>query len=491
MKRRMFLRTGAQALLGARALAQVSKGRGAAGVGAPGRAAPGGAAPGGIGSSGIASIRGASGGAPVIPPLVLSVRDLGAVGDGAAKDTLAIQQTIDRASVLGGGEVLVPAGTYLTGALVLRSNVRLHLAEGAVLQGADAMAEYPLAQVRWEGRWIKGYPGFISAWDAENIAITGPGTIRGSEAIRGRVERPSGYRLPALMEFVHCRNVWVEGCATEQFGMWSTHPVLSQNVTFKNVSFKSGADGIDVDSCQHVTIDGCTFHTGDDCISLKSGRGEEAAAQIPTRPEITCEDVLITNCTFTDTNFACIGIGSETSGGVRGTRIEHCKFVGARSHAIYIKSRPGRGAFIEEIHCRDLDVSGVQAGFLRINNLNSGKSDEFNVPGEAGIPVFRNFSFRDVRVVDVPHLVQAAEVHPAKPLVGLTLGNITGTCAKGMTFANSRDVHLSGIAVTGFEGPLLATANVTGTGLNGVVALTELPKIPEAVGEPATPYRVH
>lgn len=431
---------------------------------------------------------------PSFPALVINVRDMGAKGDGTTKDTLALQQTIDRVSLLGGGEVLVPEGTFLSGALVLRSNVKLHLAEGAVVQGSpDLNEDYPLAQVRWEGRWIKGYPGFVSAWDAENVAVMGPGKIRGSEAVRGRVERPSGMRLPALLEFIHCRNVWIEGVKTEQFGMWSTHPVLSQHVTFKNVDFKSGADGIDVDSCQHVVIDGCTFQTADDCISLKSGRGEEAHAQISNRPEITCDDVLITNCTFADSNFACIGIGSETSGGVRNTRIEHCKFVGAKSHAIYIKSRPGRGAFIENIHCEDLDVSGALAGFLRLNNMNSGKQDEFPVQGIEGIPAFRNFTFRNVHVTDVPHLVQGAEITPEKPLVGLVLENITGTCKRGMILANCKDVHLSGIKMTGFEGPLLETENVTGTGLQGAVPIpdSDKPKKPDAVPALASPYLLH
>ena len=118
--------------------------------------------------------------------------------------------------------------------------------------------------------------------------------------------------------------------------------------------------------------------------------------------------MLITRCSFVDSSFACIGIGSETSGGIRNARIEHCKFLGARSHAIYIKSRPGRGAFIEDISADDLDVSGMQAGFLRINMLDSGKHDEFDVPGDEGIPTIRNFRFSNVRVTDVPTLVNAS-----------------------------------------------------------------------------------
>ena len=244
------------------------------------------------------------------PKVTLNVRDMGATGDGKADDTLALQLAIDRSAALGGGEVVVPSGDYATGALVLRSNVLLRVEDGASLLGSGDMADYSVTQVRWEGRWIKGYSALISAVDSENVGITGRGKIVASEAIKGRVDRKTGMRLPALLEFTNCRGVNVENCFTSQAGMWSIHPVYCENVTFKNVAVRSGADGIDVDSCKHVVIDGCTFETGDDCISLKSGRGEEAYTI--NRPT---EDVRIANCTFSDRNFACIGIGSENVGG--------------------------------------------------------------------------------------------------------------------------------------------------------------------------------
>jgi polygalacturonase len=422
------------------------------------------------------------------PKVSINVRDLGATGDGKSKDTVALQLAIERCSAFGGGEVVVPEGDYLTGALALRSGVTLRIEEGATLQGAQEMAEYPLAEVRWEGHWIKGYIGFLSATDATDIAIVGKGKIVGNPNLRGRVERETNLRYPALMEFTNCRNVRVEDISTQQYGMWSTHPVYCENVTFKGVTFKSGADGIDVDSCRHVVIDSCTFDTMDDCVSLKSGRGAEGAAI-----GRVCEDVLITNCTMADANFACIGIGSETSGGVRHVRIERCKLVHAKSHAIYIKSRYGRGAFVEDVQATDIEVSGTGQGFLRINALNSGKSDDAaSVPGEAGIPQFRNFRFTNVRVTDVPLLVDARELGPEKPLDGLTLENITGTCRQGMMLVNVKNAHLSGIRVTGFDGPLLATKNVTGTGLAGAVPLdeTKLPKVPDMIAAPETAYEL-
>ena len=426
--------------------------------------------------------------AKATPKVSLNVRDLGAVGDGKANDTLVLQQTIDRCSMLGGGEVLVPAGDYSTAALVLRSNVTLHIAEGASLLGSADMADYPLTQVRWEGKWIKGYSALISAIDSDNIGIEGPGKIVGSPEIRGRVDRKTGLRLPALLEFTNCRNVLVENCDTINAGMWSIHPVYCERIAFKNVAIKSGADGIDVDSCKHVVIDGCTFQTSDDCISLKSGRGEEGyTINLPT------EDVRIANCTFTDLNFACIGIGSETSAGIRGVRIENCKCLGARSHAIYIKSRPGRGAFIEDIFVDGFEATGAQQGFLRLNTLNSGKQDEFPVPGDEGIPSVKNFHFTNIRVHDLPALVEAWAIHPQKPLIGFSLTNITGTVKSGIVLANVKNAELRNIRVTGYEGPLLRIDNVTGHGLAGAEKLdmAKYPKAPDAVATPAVPYKLH
>jgi len=419
------------------------------------------------------------------PKVTLNVSDYGASGDGVTKDTVAIQQTIERCSVFGGGEVVVSDGEYLTGALSLRSGVVLRIEKDASLLGSPDMADYPLAQVRWEGRWIAGYSGFIHATDAVDIGIAGPGKIVGSDAVKGRVDRASHLRLPALLEFINCKNVRVEDCYTQNFGMWSIHPTYCENVSFKNLVVNSGADGIDIDSCRHVTIDGCDFDTTDDCISLKSGRGAEGYTIL--RPT---EDVHISNCTFRDKTWACIGIGSETSGGIRNVHVEHCKCLGAGTFAIYIKSRPGRGAFIEDIFMNDLEVSGARLGFLRFNILNSGIADEYLVPGDEGIPTIRNFSFTNVHVTAVPQLVDGTGIHPHKPLDGFVLANIAGTCAKGIALANIQHADLKNIQVTGFDGPLLSTYNVTGTGLAGATQL-EAAKLPDPIPPPATPYKLH
>ena len=296
------------------------------------------------------------------------------------------------------------------------------------------------------------------------------------------VARQDILRNPALLEFTRCRNLLVQDVFTQGNDMWSTHPVYCENVIFRNVVVHSGADGIDVDSCKNVVIDGCEFQTRDDCISLKSGRGMEG-----NTIGVPCEDVTITNCTFNDAVWACIGIGSETSGGIRKVRVDHCNCLGAHTFAIYIKSRPGRGAFIEDISMNDLDVSNATQGFLRINILNSGLQDPNPVPGDEGIPTIRNFRFTNIRVKDVPVLVDATAILSNKPLDGLLLADISGTCGKGISLANVHNAELRNIAVTGYTGPMLSTYATTGKGLSGATPL-DAPKQPGPVPPPAQPY---
>jgi polygalacturonase len=421
--------------------------------------------------------------------VTLNVRDaaFGAVGDGVAKDTAAFQRALDRCGVLGGGVVVVPAGNYLIGSIQLRTHTTLQMEEGSVLVGSGDFADYAVTVVRWEGMWIPGYCALVYAMDAHDVAVVGQGKIAGNETMGGRPTKDKPLRHPALVEFIRCDGVHLSGFSTSYARMWNVHPTCCTNVLIEGLTIRSNTgngDGIDVDSCKHVVIRKCDIATGDDCISLKSGRGEEGF----TLAQIT-EDVTIEDCTFFDNIFACIGIGSETSGGIRDVKIRRCKFTGARTFAVYIKSRPGRGAAIENIVCEDLEVSGMKGGFLRFNLLNSGLLGQDPVPGLAGIPQGRNFVFRNVRVSDTAVLVDGGSVHPDKLLEGLVLENITGTCAKGISLANARGVVVRGVHVTGFEGPLLSVSNVHGIGLTGATTV-DAPKLPAAVEVPAVAYKL-
>jgi len=386
------------------------------------------------------------------------VRMYGALGDGKTKDTASFQKALDAASAAGGGDVLVPSGDYFIGSIELKSNTTLRLAKGAHLIGSPDMNDYPIAKVRWEGRWVDGHRGLVYAKNAKHIGIVGPGKISGTPTLRGR-QTP---REPALIEPIDSTDILLDGFSAEQRLMWAIHPTYSDNIQIRNLYIRTtggNGDGIDIDSCKHVRIEDCDIDTGDDAIAIKSGRGMEGL-----RAGRLTEDVLISHCTLGDSIFAAIGIGSETSGGIRNIRIEHVKVTHAKTYAFYIKSRVGRGAFIEDISVNDMEVGPDAEGFLRISLLTSGLQDPEPVAGEAGIPTTRNFSFSNIKV-NGGTLVDAVAVSPEKPIQGFSLTNVIGTVKKGIALANIANAKVRDIHVTGYTGNLFTTTNVTGVGL--------------------------
>jgi polygalacturonase len=395
------------------------------------------------------------------------VRALGAAGDGTSKDTAAFQKAIDQcgASPLG-GVVQVPAGNYLIGSIELKTNVILDLSSGATLTGSPDLTDYPIVTARWEGQWVQAHRGLIYAHDARNITIMGSGLIVGNPDLGGRMMP----RRPVVIEPIRCTGVLLQDFSARQNHMWTIHPTLCQYVQARNLNIRTtsgNGDGIDVDSCQHVRIENCDIDTGDDCVALKSGRG--LAAYQEAQPT---EDVLISHCTLGDSNFACIGIGSETSGGIRSVRIEHCTFTHSKTFSIYIKSHIGRGAYIRDVFGNDLNVGSATGGFLRLNLTASGIAGNDVVPGYEGIPFAGNFRFSDVKLADCNALVAATEISPIKPLGGLLIYHVTGQCNKGISLANIVGVDLRDIDVKVASGPLLSIWHVTGNGLDGAVTVS-------------------
>ena len=384
-----------------------------------------------------------------------NVRDFGAVGDGTNKDTIAFQKALDACAVGGGGEVVVPAGNYLIGSVQLGYRTILRLETNSVIIGSSDTNDYPTMDIRWEGRWQPGRRALIYASNVDHAGIIGPGRIEGNRAMAA----PQNPRGSVVLEPISCDDMRWEGFTVTQGGNWATHPTYCSNMIIKNVNIIGDRDGIDIDSCKNVRIEDCDINTGDDCISLKSGRGLNGA-----RIGKPTEDVVISNCILRGRRFAGVGIGSETSGGIRNVQIEHCKMA-CRTFGIYIKTRIGRAGVIENISGDDLDVLG--GGFLKINLVSSGNLNTSDDPveGEAGIPLGRNYSFSNIRVTNCARLVDARDISPQKPLEGFSLVNVTGTCTNGIALANIVNAKLENIHVTGYQGSLLTQTNVQGSGL--------------------------
>ena len=392
----------------------------------------------------------------------LNVLDFGAKGDGVTKDTAAIQKALDACGE-GGGTVLLPEGVYLTGGIVLHANTTLQLAARANLLGSPDIADYPIVNVRWEGEFRDGHRALISANDAANVTITG-GAIFGPPISLGKLRNPRG---PVLIELAGCTNAVLENFTTQYQQLWSVHLLFCNNLTARNLTIRTvnaNGDGLDVDSCDGVTIERCDINTGDDAIALKSGRG--LAAQNLARPT---QNVVIRDCRLQSSIYAAIGFGTEMSGGIRNVTIQNCVIAG-RQNAIFIKSRDGRGGFMENISGENLTVLKSPT-FIGIDLLKKGIQATDPVPGDVEKwPRLHNISFKNIRVQDVAELVAGNNVPLARPIDGFTLADISGTCSRAISVANMTNVNFSAIKVTGFAGALVTTENVQGTGLDNSAA---------------------
>jgi polygalacturonase len=388
-----------------------------------------------------------------------NVRDSGALGDGTTKDTAAIQKAINTAAAAGGGEVSFPSGTYLTGSIELKSHVTLDLASGAVIQGDADAADYPIVNARWEGLEHPCHQALIFAHDAEDIAITGSGSVIGEGKV-GVLRNPRG---PTLFEPVSCKNVRLTGVTVSNTGVWTLHPTYCQDVTISHVTIDSkggNSDGVDPDSCQEVAIDHCSFSAGDDDISVKSGKGQEGVKV--GKPS---ENITVTDCTFTK-GHGGIALGSELSGGIAHIKISRCTFSGI-AEAIYLKTRAGRAGYVQDVQADHLVVNVPLLVILTTYHANP---DPQGVPGDQGLTSFSGIAISDVQA-NSKNLVRV-EATPERPLDGLTLTNITGTCAQGFVIRNAKNVALKDIKLDGLAGPALYTENVQGTGLDGATPYT-------------------
>src|SRR5262249_55490536 len=248
---------------------------------------------------------------PLFPSRTFDITRYGATTSGDS--TAAFRAAIDACVRAGGGRVVVPAGRFETGAIHLRSNVNLHLDDGATIAFArDPRAYLPVVLTRYEGVELMNYSPFVYALDAHDVAITGAGTLDGQAdeehwwnwrgagpaarapmtpartrlfEMAARGLPPSGRRFgdggflrPNFIQTYRCRNVLVEGVTIVNSPMWEIHPVLCSNVIVRGVTVRSHGpnnDGCDPESCRDVLIEGCRFDTGDDCIALKSGRNDD------------------------------------------------------------------------------------------------------------------------------------------------------------------------------------------------------------------------
>ena len=384
----------------------------------------------------------------------------GAVGDGITSNTQAINNCIQKLAAKGGGVVVIPKGLWLTGPIVLKSNINLYLAPGATLFFTNQFDEYQLQKVSWEGVDQMRNQSPIYANGATNIAITGKGVIDGngdawrmvkkekltetqwkkkiasggflsedkktwyptaSSLLGSTFQNPGvvtdqkdasfyqsvkDFLRPNLVVLEKCNGVLLEGVTFQNSPAWCLHPLMSKNITVRNVLVKNpwyaqNGDGIDVESCDQVLIEQSVFDVGDDAICMKSGR--DAAGRKRNMPT---QNVTIRNCLVYAAHGGFV-IGSEMSGGIKNISVNNCTFIGT-DIGLRFKSARGRGGVVEHIRISDIymkDIVGEAILFdmyymakdpIPVEGEQRALPDIAQKPFDETTPIFKNFTIQNV-----------------------------------------------------------------------------------------------
>lgn len=400
---------------------------------------------------------------PEFPAYTLNITDTGAKTD--KKVTKNIQNAIDRVSKRGGGTVIVPAGIWKTGRLILKSNVNLHLEEGAELHIGGEIEDFlPAVFTRVEGIEVMSSGGFIYAHKADNIALTGKGKIIGPEKgtpVRTAENAPGvvetaidpdmpvkdrihdGYKgryfyKPKSICLVECKNVLIEGITIERSVTWNVTPiycdgVIIRGITVNSVNIPTG-DGIDIESSRNVLIEYSTLNNGDDCFTMKAGRDKDGI-----RVNLPTENVVVRYC-LSEAGHGAITVGSETAGWIRNVYLHDCVFDGT-DRGFRFKTRRPRGGGCENIYYERV-VMNISRNALEWDLLGSrtfvGELADRTPkrPVNELTPVIKDIFMRDVKI-NTNELFITAKCIPEAPLDNVIMENMDVTSKK---FILMRDV---------------------------------------------------
>ena len=460
---------------------------------------------------------------PMFPNNTVSVADFGGLGDGIALNTDAFNKAIDALSKKGGGKLNVPAGVWFTGPIELKSNINLHLDKGALILFSPDFNLYPLVNTCFEGLETKRCQSPISARNAVNVAITGEGSINGSGeawrplkkakvtesqwkkviksggilkdptywypsmgSIKGQslsdMNVPTGkltdaewleikdFLRPTMINFIECKNVFLQGVLFENSPSWNIHPLLCSNliidnITVRNPSYAQNGDGIDIESCKNVLLVNSNFDVGDDGICIKSGKDEQGRKR--ARPT---ENVIVDNCKVFKAHGGFV-VGSEMSGGVRNISVNNCQFLGT-DVGLRFKSNRGRGGLVENIYISDIYMFDIVTDSFLFDLFYGGKSasesleDGDESQNSAQIPPVTDEtpSFRNIYVKNiVSRNARRAMFFNGLPEMNITNINVENaiiTSEYGAVLSESNGIKFKNIQIIPRTGAALTLQNV-------------------------------
>lgn len=447
--------------------------------------------------------------APVIPDRTMSIKDHGGVGDGQTMNTEAFASAVDAIAAAGGGHIVVPRGVWLTGPIVLKSNIDLHLEMGAVLLFTADEKAYPFIETSFEGLDTRRCQSPISANGATNVSITGHVVIDGngqywrpvkkskvtegqwkeitrsggviengnywlpSEGYaKGKAEAdmnvPTGtkseehwdsirrFLRPVMISLVDCKNVLLEGVIFQNSPAWNIHPLMCENIIIdgivaRNPSYAQNGDALDIESCKNAIIVNSLFDAGDDGICIKSGKDADGR-----RRGMPCENVVVDGCTV----FAGHGgfvVGSEMSGGVRDISVSDCQFLGT-DVGLRFKSMRGRGGIVEGIYVDGISMKDIKNDAITFNMYYGGKSVAESVadgdapdtsdvrPVNEETPIFRNIDIRDIVCNGCARPMEFVGL-PEMPINGISLTDIYITTKGDCTFENAENITQTNVNI--------------------------------------------
>jgi len=455
----------------------------------------------------------------------------GAVADGQTLNTEAFRKAIDACAV-NGGTVVVPRGLWLTGPIVLKSNVNLHLMTGALVQFTADRLQYPLIKTTWEGEEAIRSQAPISGTDLTNIAITGNGTFDGAgeawrpvkknklnetqwqklvasggvlsekkdywypsaSSLKGNQLAAAGtprkslnpadfddirdFLRPNMLSLTHCKQILLEGFTIQNSPAWTIHPLLCENITLRNVTARNpwygqNTDALDLESCRNGLVEGCTFDVGDDGICIKSGRDEQGRKRgVPT------ENFIVRDCKVYHAHGGFV-IGSEMSGGARNLYVSNCTFIGT-DVGLRFKTARGRGGVVENIFVDGVDMTDI-AGEAVLFDMYYAAKDPVPLAGEStappviaaqplneGTPQFKGFRIRNITCKGATTGILVRGL-PEMSIKDISIENAVLESKKGLVCQEAENIRLKNVALLSKETmPVMEVQNSHNIALDGI-----------------------
>ena len=376
-----------------------------------------------------------------------NVRDFGACGDGISKDTEAIQNAADAAYADGGGTVVIPAGTYLTGALFFRNGVNLEIQEEAVLVSTVDSDDFPQIPTRFEGTEKYWRCALLNFDNSRDVHAYGGGTILGRGQEWSKYKNKDGlWGRPRMICFTDCPGGLIEDLTMKDHASWCLHVLYTDGFTIDNLnisvsSYVPSSDGVDIDSSCNIKMTDVYTYVTDDCLSIKSGKNEDGRRV--GRPSM---NILVRNCNFDGGHG--VAMGSEISGCIRNVLIEDCVCGPENRAPVRFKSQPSRGGVVENVTFKNMTLNGC--GTFIDANLVWRMVEDYE-------PFFPRTVLRNIRVINVSGTARSVGTISGDPAAPIPEGTfIFDGCRikadKGLMLSNVGQRNFDGLEVQLPEG---------------------------------------